>query len=284
MQGAFFFTHLIRAPEGVVARSIIPSPIRRSSRSWRLEQDFRHRSLPTLILLQNLTIPGVISPGRRRAPFIFAAIFGARHRRFGGGRLHFRFQSLAHRPGHAPCPCRAASNSCPLFALCYLLALERKSYRWLGGAIIFYALSALSCWYYLFYCLYFLAFHLLYLRVHEHRWPRGWRSGGAGPVPGRRRACCLSPLILPMALQRPAEQRLSARRQYLCRRPSRLYSPFRPRIFWAHLSTGLYASFTGNAWEITVYLGFVNLALLAWGFWRCPERLRAAFYGTPWAA
>ena len=46
---------------------------------------------------------------------------------------------------------------------------------WLIAAALFFALSALSCWYYLFYCLYFLMFHLLYLRVHEHRWPRGWR-------------------------------------------------------------------------------------------------------------
>ena len=62
----------------------------------------------------------------------------------------------------------------PFYVLCYLLALNHESYRWLTSAILCCALSALSCWYYLFYWLYFLLFHFLYLRVHRRVAPRPW--------------------------------------------------------------------------------------------------------------
>jgi hypothetical protein len=39
---------------------------------------------------------------------------------------------------------------------------------------------------------------------------------------------------------------------------------FPPQHLLAGLSRGLYSRFAGNAWEATVYLGFVNLALLGW--------------------
>jgi len=73
-------------------------------------------------------------------------------------------QSMHHMLG-------AGIEFLPCFALCYLQALKHKSYRWLAPAVLFLVLSALSCWYYLFYGFYFLTFHLLYLRVHRHAWP-----------------------------------------------------------------------------------------------------------------
>ena len=73
----------------------------------------------------------------------------------------------------------------PLFVLFYLKALEQRSWTWLAAAALMDALSTLSCWYFFFYAVYFLAFHLLYLRIHDGKWPRGW----ALTAPGRRHMC-----------------------------------------------------------------------------------------------
>lgn len=264
----FFFTRLIRAPEGVslIYHSFAYPQI---FAVWLLSRIFG-TDLSTLVLLQNLT---------NLTSFPVAAI-GAyclcRH--LGGGRIGsaaggfiFAFNPwhIAQAMHHAHV---AGIEFLPLFALCYLLALERKSYGWLGGAILFYALSALSCWYYLFYCLYFLAFHLLYLRVHEHRWPRGWRlAAPALCLAGT--GMLLSPLILPMAMHglqsnayHPGGNVFSA--------DLLSYLAFPPTHIWGRLGAGLYASFTGNAWEAGVYLGLANLALLAWGFWQADTDTR----------
>jgi len=89
----------------------------------------------------------------------------------GGFVFAFNPSHVAHALHHAGV---SSIEFLPFFVLAYLLALERRSVVWLGTAVAFYALSALSCWYYLFYCAYFVGFHLLYQRVRDHGWPRGW--------------------------------------------------------------------------------------------------------------
>src|SRR5262245_44789307 len=85
----------------------------------------------------------------------------------------------------------------PFFVLSSLVAFERKSIIWLGLAIAFYGLSALSSWYYLFYIAYFIAFHTVYTVIRDRAFPKGWNR--LTPI-----ACLagvvivLSPLLVPM--------------------------------------------------------------------------------------
>ena len=88
----------------------------------------------------------------------------------GGFIFAFNPSHVAHTLHHAGV---ASIEFLPFFVLCYLLALERRSNAWLAAAAIFYALSALSCWYFLFYGAYFLGFQLLYERIRDGAWPRG---------------------------------------------------------------------------------------------------------------
>ena len=48
------------------------------------------------------------------------------------------------------------------------------------------------------------------------------------------------------------------------------YTAFPPTQALAFLDEDLLRHFTGSPWEVTVYLGLVNLALLGWGLW-CTE-------------
>ena len=188
-QGAFFFTHLIRAPEGVSLyyHSFAYPQI---FAVWLLSKLFG-AALPTLVLLQNLTI---------LASFPLAAIGGfylCRHvsgstvgALIGAFIFAFNPWHVAQAMHHAHV---AGIEFLPFFALCYLVALERRSYAWLAGAIVFFAFSALSCWYYLFYCFYFLCFHLLYLRISQASLAARLVPHRAGAHTCRRGAYALPP-------------------------------------------------------------------------------------------
>ena len=62
-------------------------------------------------------------------------------------------------------PMSRVSNSCRCLCCSICGPWNETNWRWLAGAAVMQALSALSCWYFLFYTLYFFAFHLLYLRL-----------------------------------------------------------------------------------------------------------------------
>lgn len=159
----------------------------------------------------------------------------------------------------------------PLFVLSYFLALERKSLAWLAAAAAMQALCALSSWYFFFYTLYFIAFHLLSLRLSGKKWPRGWLL--AAPVLCSGLAVLLlSPWLAAMAA--PGSQ-------------ASLYYPghntfvadllalvaFPPTHLLARYGSGVYAAMTSNSWEGAVYLGLANLALLSWALMRKKDNL-----------
>ncbi len=253
----FFSTRLLRFPEGtplIYQSFAYPQVFAVVGLSRIFGTDMR-----TLVALQNITVLASFPLAGVGAFYLVRHLV---HSTVGGliGGFVFAFNPshVAHALHHAGV---SSIEFLPFFVLAYLLALERRSVVWLGTAVAFYALSALSCWYYLFYCAYFVGFHLLYQRVRDHGWPRGWNL--AAPV-----LCILSasaillPLILPMALMA---------------RPS-MYNPggnffvadllgyvaFPPEHLLSGFSRGLYTRFTGIPWESTVYLGLVNLALLGW--------------------
>jgi hypothetical protein len=261
-QGDFFFTRLIRAPEGVSLyyHSFAYPQI---FAVWALSKIFG-ASLPTLTLLQNLTILASFPLAGTGAFYLCRYLSGSRIGAAAGGFI-FAFSPwhIAQAMHHAHV---AGIEFLPFFVLCHLLALERKSYGWLAAAAVFFALSALSCWYYLFYCFYFFLFHLLYLRVREHKWPRGWQLAAPALCLGGG-ALLLSPLIVPMTLSGLHGGVYEAGTNIFVA-DLLGYTAFPPTHPLSGWSAGLYGAFTGNGWEDSVYLGLVNLALLAWGFWR----------------
>ena len=153
----------------------------------------------------------------------------------------------------------------PLFVLFYLQALERKSYSWLAVAVAMEALSALSCWYYFFYAFYFMAFHLLVLRVRGGRWPRGWMLAAPALCTGGA-TLLLSPWLLPMVTSGLGSLAYYGSNMFVA--DLLAFTAFPPTHLLARFGSGIYASLTGNAWEDTVYLGLVNLAVLAWALTR----------------
>ncbi|MBA2587478.1 MAG: hypothetical protein H0U98_02530, partial [Alphaproteobacteria bacterium] len=153
----------------------------------------------------------------------------------------------------------------PLFALFYLKAVSRKNHGSLIAAAAMAALSALSCWYFFFYALYFMAFHLLYLRVHERRWSRGWRLKApllclAGTT------LLLTPWLLPMLTSGLKNSVYVGSNMFVA--DLLAFVAFPPTHLLARYGSGIYAALTGNAWEGTVYLGLINIAVLAWALTR----------------
>jgi hypothetical protein len=133
----------------------------------------------------------------------------------------------------------------------------------LALAIVFYALAALSSWYYLVYLAFFILFHSLYTAIRDRRLPRGWQLAPAVVCPVAVVAL-LAPILVPMAraAMDVASPAGSAPSLYVADFLG--FAAF-PRFHaLAPLADGPYSRFTGNAWEATVYLGLANILLLSW--------------------
>lgn len=154
----------------------------------------------------------------------------------------------------------------PLFVLAWLKALETRDRRWLAAAAALQALNALACWYFFFYALYFMAFHLLYLRIRHHAWPRGWTLA-APLLCNMGAALLLAPWIIPMTLSAMdrAVYYVGGNMFVADLAAWFAFPPTHPLAQWGH---GVYSAITGNTWEGTIYLGLANLALLAWALTR----------------
>jgi hypothetical protein len=253
----FFSTTLLRFPEGT---SLL-------YQSFAYPQVFSvvalshvfGKDLQTLVALQNLTL---------LASFPLAgvgAFYLVRHfvqNSFGALAGAFVF---AFNPAHVAQAMHHAHVSSieflPFFALAYLLALERHSFVWLGLAVAFYVLSALSCWYYLFYGAYFMGFQLLYMRIRDGVWPRGWPLTAAA-LCAVATLVILSPLIVPMALATGPSVYAPGGNTFVADLAG--YIAFPPEHLLSGLTRALYHRFSGYPWEATVYLGIINLGLLVW--------------------
>lgn len=263
----FLFTDQIRYPEGTT--------LSYHSFAWpqiaaiMLLSHLFGADIPTLTLLHNLTLLASF-------PLAAMAMFAlARHllgniqgRDAGAAVAGFIF---AFNPWHVAQTMHhahvASIEFLPLFVLFYLRALDARNWRLVAVAAALLALSALSCWYYLFYGFYFMAFQLLYLRIHEGRWPRGWALAVPAVSLGGA-ALLLLPWLVPMT-GADAPVKLG----------SNLYVAdllalvaFPPTHFLAQASAGLYARLTGNPWEDAVYLGLVNIAVLVWAMTRKTDK------------
>ena len=254
----FFFTDLIRFPEG--------TPLYYHSFAYpkvfaiALLSKFVGTNTTSLILLQNLSLlisfPLAGTGAFYLVRYLTANTAGAL---LGGFLFAFNPSHVEHVMHHAGV---SSIEFIPFFILTYLLTIERKSLLFLLLTIILYAINALFCWYYLFYIAYFIAFHTLYVVIRDRSLPRGWQL--LAPV-----AClagvvvALSPILVPMV--RAAMESASVYAQGGDRHVADVFAYLAfPRFhLLASLADGVYRRLTGNEWEATVYLGFVNLAVLA---------------------
>ncbi len=255
----FFFTDLIRFPEG--------TPLHYHSFAYpkvfatALLSKVVGTDIATLTLLHNLSL--LISfPLAATGAFYLVRYFTANTAGalLGGFLFAFNPSHLEHVMQHAHV---ASIEFIPFIVLCYLHAIKRKSPLFLLLTIVFYALSALSCWYYLFYVAYFIAFHTVYVTIRDRALPIGWQL--LTPI-----ACLagivvvLSPILVPMI-----SAAMSSVMVYTESGGDSMvadvvgYFAF-PRLHvLAPLADNIYRQLTGFDWEKTVYLGLVNIAVLA---------------------
>jgi hypothetical protein len=254
----FFFTNMIRFPEGTSLyyhSFAYPKVFAVALLSKAVGTD-----LHSLLLLQNISL--LISfPLAGVGAFYLVRHFTKNTAGALAGSFVFAFNPshVAHVMHHAHV---SSIEFIPLFVLSYLLTIEKKSTLYLGYAIAFYALSALSCWYYLFYIAYFVGFHTVYMSINERALPSDWNlftpiACLAGVV------VLLSPLLIPMVREAAGATSVYAGFSNYFVADVFGYVAFPPVHLLGSLTENIYSRLTGNNWESTVYLGLVNLLVLA---------------------
>ena len=257
--GGFFFTNLIRFPEG--------TPLYYHSFAYpkvfaiALLSKVVGTDTTSLILLQNISIlisfPLAATGAFYLVRYLTANTAGAL---LGSFVFAFNPSHVEHAMHHAGV---SSIELIPFFVLSYLMTIERQSLLSLSLTIVFYALNALSCWYYLFYLAYFIAFHTAYIAIRDRALPSGWQlftpiACLAGVI------AVLSPILVPMVRMTMGGPSLYVEGSNEFVADVVAYCAFP----WFHLlgplAQGIYARLSGNVWEVTVYLGVVNIAVLAW--------------------
>jgi hypothetical protein len=258
----FFFTNLIQFPEG--------TPL--TYHSFAYPQVFAVAfiskifglSESSLMLQQNLSL--LISfPLAATGAFYLVRHFTGEYAGASLGGFVFGFN-----PSHVEQVMHHAHVSqiefIPFFVLAFLVSIRRKSVLWLLWSIILFALSALSCWYYLFYLAYFMVFHTVYVSIRDRSLPRGWQL--ITPI-----ACvaavvtALSPLLLPMVRAALSGASVYYKGSNIFVANVVAYVAFPPFHLLGRLTEGIYGqlrTLDTNDWEATVYLGLINVAVLAW--------------------
>jgi hypothetical protein len=258
----FFYTNLIKFPEGTsLFYHAFAYP--KIFAIWLITR-IVDADTSTLILLQNLCIM-LSFPLAGVGTFYLVRHFVSDHRGAVLGGIIYAFN-----PSHIAYAQHQSSVSSiefiPFFVLSYLLALGKRGVCSLALAICFYCLSALSSWYYLVYIGYFIVFQTGYSLCSKAEVPRAWIL--CLPLLTVTAAMVgLSPLLLPMI-----GEALAGANVYADKIPDRManvadvvaYFTFPPTHFLSALTDGLNSCFTGTHWGSTVYLGLLNLALVAW--------------------
>jgi hypothetical protein len=264
----FFVTNLIRFPEGtpLYYHSFAYPKVFAIAFLWKV---FGGADAVSLVLMQNLGLLISFPLAGTGAFYLVRHFTGSNAGALLGGFVFaFNPSHIQHAMHHAGV---SSIEFIPFFILFYLLAIERKNLLCILGAIAFYVLSALSCWYYLFYLTYFMAFHVIYLAVRDRALPSGWQLFASVAILAGAFAM-LAPILLPMVSTAlgGAPLHIEGSDNYV----ADLFAYFAFPSYHAvgPLADGIYARLTGNEWEATVYLGLVNIAVLAWLCFAAPEK------------
>lgn len=178
----------------------------------------------------------------------------------GGAVFAFNPSHIAHVAHHLGV---SSIEFIPFFVLSFILAVERRSRGFALLSTLCFVLSVLSCWYYLFYCAYFMAFFYAVVAIKQRRFLNPWPllvilCNIVGLL------VLLSPLLVPMIVQAATGANVYRGGTDWYVADLFGYVAFPPVHLLSALSGPIYSHLTGNAWEATVYLGLVNLVLLAW--------------------
>ena len=178
----------------------------------------------------------------------------------GGAVFAFNPSHIAHVTHHIGI---SSIEFMPFFVLTFILAVERKSWAFVLLSTLFLALNALSTWYYLIYCLYFMVFFCVLVAIKQKRvfdtWPlRVLLCNVMGVL------ALLSPLLVPMIVQAAKSAHIQEGGIDNMVADVVGYFSFPPTHLLSSLSRNVYSHLAGNPWESTVYLGWVNIALLGW--------------------
>jgi hypothetical protein len=258
----FFYTNLIRFPEGALL----------NYHSFAYPQIFVLTLLAklfgtdhgTLVALQNLTLLSSFPLAGVGAFYLVRHFTHHTAASLVGGIIFaFNPSHVVHVMHHAHV---SQIEFIPFFVLAYLVALEKKSPPWLAAAVVFYALSALSCWYYLFYIAYFIVFHAIYSYLRDGKPLAGWQL--RAPITCMLgTVVLLSPLLLPMFAQAGMQSGHPGGASRYVADIEAFFTFSTTHPFW-QWSQSFYARADGNPWEATVYLGLANIALLVWLYLR----------------
>jgi hypothetical protein len=166
----------------------------------------------------------------------------------------------------------------PFFVLYTLRYMERPLVKFYMGSVIFLALGALSSWYYLVYNAYFLLFYYVYA-VLTQRTPL--IKAVLVPVVAILAGALvlLSPLLVPMLREGLGNRQVYAGGHDIYVADLVGFVAFHPYHLLSPATQWVNAQLTGNPWEASVYLGLVNIGLLAWAVrqWRALQHLPLAF-------
>jgi hypothetical protein len=151
----------------------------------------------------------------------------------------------------------------PFFVLCFLKYMKENRSLQFMGVVLFFALSALSSFYYLVYNILFITFYYLYsvsvskkIFIKDVLVRSGWIL------------CCgfliLAPFWLPMFLEGMRNENAYAPGHNTFVADVFGLIVFHPYHLLATYVTPIHNRFSGNPWEMSVYLGMANVALLIW--------------------
>jgi hypothetical protein len=166
----------------------------------------------------------------------------------------------------------------PFFVFYTLQYLERPLVKFYVGSVMFFVLGALSSWYYLVYNTYFLLFCYTY-GVLRQRTP----LVKAALVPVVKILAgafvLLSPLVIPMLRAGIGNRQVYGGGHDIFVADLVGFVAFHPYHLLSRATQWVNAQLTGNPWEASVYLGLVNIGLLAWAVrkWRALQHLPLAF-------
>jgi hypothetical protein len=155
----------------------------------------------------------------------------------------------------------------PFFVFYTLRYLERPLVKFYMGSVVFCVLGSLSSWYYLVYNAYFLLFYYVYT-VLRQRTP--FVKVALVPIVAILAGTfvLLSPLIIPMLRKGIGNRQVYPGGHDVFVADLVGFVAFHPYHLLSHATQWVNAQLTGNPWEASVYLGLVNIGLLAWAMWR----------------
>jgi hypothetical protein len=151
----------------------------------------------------------------------------------------------------------------PFFVLCFIRFIEAGKWKAFTGTVIFYLLSALSCWYYLFYIAYFILFYYLFNAIQKRTFIIKELIKSILMI-FVSVFLFLSPFIIPMVLEGMNNPKVYSWGHNIFVADLLAFVVFHPYHLFSNLTANINSHFTGNAWGKTVYLGVVNIGLMAW--------------------